>query len=91
MREKSGYEAWKGLSWGMELKTLLSSKKTVEAFLGKTFDDLLNLSLEFDGDRAMKETLQDIGGKKLKFEIRIGDFNLDHPEVVYCPNFLTSR
>ncbi|KAF5179411.1 hypothetical protein FRX31_031002 [Thalictrum thalictroides] len=32
------------------------------------------------GDMAVKDALNEIIGRKLKFEIKIADFNLDHPE-----------
>ncbi|KAF5201220.1 hypothetical protein FRX31_009193 [Thalictrum thalictroides] len=38
---------------------------------------------QFAGDMALKEVMEEIIGRKLKFEIKIGDFNLDHPDLPF--------
>ncbi|KAF5198903.1 hypothetical protein FRX31_011511, partial [Thalictrum thalictroides] len=55
-------------------------EEQAKKLLGKSLNDLLDLSAQENGKTLVNEALDQIVGKRLRFYIRISEFNLTNPD-----------
>ncbi|PIA50901.1 hypothetical protein AQUCO_01100010v1 [Aquilegia coerulea] len=66
---------------GATVKDITAFDEQAALILGKSFDTMLDLSLQGNGQTLIQEALESIIGKRKDFELRISAYNLAHPDA----------